>query len=130
MSKPPRLNLASIVAAAVPQAKAAGQGRSAAQGKSTAQGTGAVPAQTAEIVQLDTGHAPARTPSAGQKASTLKARARQMSVYLEPPVYDQLRELAHAERTKMHALMIEALDLLFKQRGSISIDQLNEPGQR
>jgi hypothetical protein len=49
-----------------------------------------------------------------------------MSVYLEPPVYDQLRDLAHAERTKMHGLMLEALDLLFKQRGSRSIAQLTE----
>ena len=44
-----------------------------------------------------------------------------MSVYLEPPVYDQLRDLAYAERTKMHALMLEGLDLLFKQRGAQSI---------
>ena len=34
------------------------------------------------------------------------------------------RDLAHAERTKMHGLMLEALDLLFKQRGSRSIEQL------
>ena len=53
-----------------------------------------------------------------------------MSVYLEPPVYDQLRDLAYAERTKMHALMLEALDLLFKQRGARSIDQLNQPDGR
>lgn len=104
MSKPHKPNLASIVAAAHPPAK---------------------PAQTAEIVQLDLGAGPARKP-----ATTLKARARQMSVYLEPPVYDQLRDLAYAERTKMHALMLEALDLLFKQRGTRSIDQLNAPDGR
>ncbi|WP_368734982.1 ribbon-helix-helix domain-containing protein, partial [Klebsiella pneumoniae] len=45
-----------------------------------------------------------------------------MSVYLEPPVYDQLRDLAYAERAKMHGLMLEALDLLFKQRGARSIE--------
>ncbi|GJE15417.1 ribbon-helix-helix domain-containing protein [Methylobacterium marchantiae] len=101
MPKPPRPSLASIVAASVP------------------------PTRTADIVKLDTGHAPAR-----KVPSTLKERARQMSVYLEPPVYDQLRDLAHTERTKMHALMLEALDLLFKQRGTISIDGLNEPHQR
>ena len=53
-----------------------------------------------------------------------------MSVYLEPQVYDQLRDLAHAERTKMHGLMLEALDLLFKQRGSRSIAQLTDQDPR
>ena len=104
MSKPPKLNLASIVAASVPTARAA--------------------PQTAEIVQLDRGAPPRRGPA------TLKERARQMSVYLEPPVYDQLRDLAYAERTKMHAIMLEALDLLFKQRGARSIEQLSEHPQR
>jgi molybdopterin biosynthesis enzyme len=104
MPKPPKLSLASIVAASSPPAK---------------------PLQTAEIVQLDTGNPPPRRANA-----TLKERARQMSVYLEPPVYDQLRDIAHAERAKMHGLMLEALDLLFKQRGARSIDQLNDPGRR
>lgn len=74
------------------------------------------PQRTAEVVQLDRGDL--RSPG------TLKQRAKQMSVYLEPPVYDQLRELAFAERTKMHGLMLEALDLLFKQRGAKSIEQV------
>ena len=99
MSRQPKLSLASIVAEATPKPnRPAG----------------------AEIVSLDrSGAAP---PPA--KAATLKQRARQMSVYLEPPVYDQLRDLAYAERTKMHALMLEALDLLFKQRGARSIEQV------
>jgi len=61
---------------------------------------------------------------------TLKQRAKQMSVYLEPPVYDQLRDLAHAERTKIHPLMLEALDMLFRQRGTRSIRQLMEDQTR
>ena len=102
MSKPPKLSLASIVASAAPPP---------------------VPARpTAELVRLD--------PAAARKGHTLKERAKQMSVYLEPPVYDQLRDLAYAERTKMHALMLEAVDLLFKQRGTRSIDQLNHTAQR
>lgn len=109
MSKPPKPNLASIVAASATAARPAP----------------ATKPQTAEIVQLDVGPAPAR-----RSAATLKARARQMSLYLEPPVYDQLRDLAFAERTKMHAILLEALDLLFKQRGTRSIDQLNETGTR
>lgn len=112
MSKPPRPSLASIVAASAPPAKSPPSVK---------------PAQTAEIVQLDVG-----TPAPRRRAApaTLKERARQMSVYLEPPVYDQLRDIAHAERAKMHGLMLEALDLLFKQRGARSIEQLNEPGAR
>lgn len=104
MPKPPKLSLASIVAASSAPAK---------------------PQQTAEIVQLGTGGPPPRRTNA-----TLKERARQMSVYLEPPVYDQLRDIAHAERAKMHGLMLEALDLLFKQRGARSIEQLNQPDVR
>lgn len=109
MSKPLKPSLASIVAASA----------------SSARGAGPKPVQGAEIVQLDTGTPPVRRP-----ANTLKTRARQMSVYLEPPVYDQLRDLAHAERTKMHALMLEALDLLFRQRGTRSIEQLTDEEAR
>lgn len=61
---------------------------------------------------------------------TLKQRAKQMSVYLEPPVYDQLRDIAHAERTKIHPLMLEALDMLFRQRGARSIQQLMQDRAR
>ena len=101
MSKPPKLDLASIIAsAATPNRK------------------------SAEIVQLDV------VPAAKPAATTLKQRAKQMSVYLEPAVYDQLRELAFAERTKMHGLMLEALDLLFKQRGARSIEQISEQNAR
>jgi hypothetical protein len=61
---------------------------------------------------------------------TLKQRAKQMSVYLEPEVYDQLRDIAYTERTKIHPLMLEALDMLFKQRGARSIRQLAAEMQR
>lgn len=109
MSRPPKLDLASIVASAGPAGGARkGGARSAAR---------ANPPTGAEIVRLDVSAPAAR-------AATLKERAKQMSVYLEPPVYDQLRDLAYAERTKMHALMLEALDLLFKQRGARSIEQV------
>ena len=77
-------------------------------------------APSPEIVTLD------MLQASWRGGSTLKERARQMSVYLEPPVYDQLRDLAHTERTKMHVLMLEALDGLFRQRGARSIAQLTE----
>lgn len=54
----------------------------------------------------------------------LKDRARQLSVYLDPAVYDQLRDIAYTERTKMHPLMLEALDLLFRKRGALSIKEI------
>ena len=97
MSKQPKLDLKSIVAASVSPA-----------------------VQRGEVVALP-------RPSANGTArphGTLKERARQLSVYLEPPVYDQLRDLAYTERTKIHPLMLEALDLLFKQRGALSIKHL------
>jgi hypothetical protein len=100
MSKPPKLSLKSIVAASVP-----GSARTDTDGPS-------LPTPTA-------------IPAAKQR--TLKERARQLSVYLEPPVYDQLRDLGYTERTKMHALMLEAVDLLFKHRGALSIRQLTAP---
>lgn len=98
MSRPPKLSLASIVAAAAPP-----------------------PRQTAEIVQLSSANAPGP-----HGRGTLKQRAKQLSVYLEPPVHDQLRDIAYSERTKIHQLMLEALDLLFKARGALSIEQLTE----
>ena len=113
MSKPPKLSLAAIVAAATPPER-------------SAPARAVTSLRSAEIVSL----ASAARPEPAPETRTLKQRARQMSVYLEPPVYDQLRDIAHAERAKMHGLMLEALDLLFKQRGARSIDQLNEPDGR
>ena len=111
MSKPPKLSLAAIVASANPPVKSVSK-------------PAAPRPQGAEIVSL------ALAPPAPKPAATLKQRARQMSVYLEPPVYDQLRDLAYAERTKMHALILEGLDLLFKQRGAQSIAQLTDAQSR
>lgn len=128
MSKPPKLSLAAIVASATPAKSSRRASPKAKAAARTAEGG-------ADIVRLDLPqnlprnlpqHLPS-DPSPRRAAATLKERARQMSVYLEPPVYDQLCDLAHAERTKMHALMLEGLDLLFRQRGARSIAQLTEP---
>ncbi|NYG44820.1 hypothetical protein GGD67_002268 [Bradyrhizobium sp. IAR9] len=48
--------------------------------------------------------------------ATLKERAHQMSLYLEPATYDALREIAHRERTKMHVLLLEAVGQFLKNR--------------
>lgn len=97
MSKPHKVSLRSIVAASVAS-------------------PAIYEAQTPPPCQQD--EKPLQTPK------TLKQRAKQMSVYLEPEVYDQLRDIAHVERTKIHPLMLEALDMLFRQRGARSIRQL------
>ncbi len=67
--------------------------------------------------------APVEEP-ARKTSRTLKERAKQLSVYLEPVVYDQLRDLAYSERTKIHSLMLEGLDLLFRERGARTIADL------
>jgi hypothetical protein len=73
------------------------------------------------VVPLD----PGPEQPAPQRRATLKERARQLSVYLEPAVYDQLRDIAYVERTKIHPLMLEALDLLFRNRGARPIRELD-----
>jgi hypothetical protein len=67
-----------------------------------------------------------RTLPVQKPAGTLKQRAHQLSVYLEAPVYDALRDIAHAERTKLHPLILEGIDMVLKKRGSPSIKQLIE----
>jgi hypothetical protein len=48
----------------------------------------------------------------------------QQTVYLSPAVHDQLRELAFAERVKMHSLLMEGLDRVFKDRGLKPLSEL------
>jgi len=45
----------------------------------------------------------------------------QQTVCLPSAVHDQLRELAFAERVKMHSLLMEGLDLVFKSSGPEAI---------
>jgi hypothetical protein len=61
-------------------------------------------------------HAP---PTARRRAATI-----QQTVYLPPAVHDQLRELAFAERVKMHSILMEGLDLVFKARGLKPLSEL------
>jgi hypothetical protein len=75
-----------------------------------------------EVVTLK----PRRAPQAPAPVAegTLKQRAHQLSLYLEAPVYDRLRDIAFHERTKLHPLLLEAIDLLLKKRGAPSIKEL------
>jgi hypothetical protein len=49
---------------------------------------------------------------------------KQQTAYLPEAVYEQLRALAFEERRKMHDLLMEGLDMVFKQRGLRSIEDL------
>jgi hypothetical protein len=53
-----------------------------------------------------------------------RPRTIQQTVYLTPAVHDQLRELAFAERVKMHAILMEGLDLVFRARGLKPLSEL------
>ncbi|MGY3510625.1 hypothetical protein [Bradyrhizobium lupini] len=67
--------------------------------------------------QLSAHPAEAAAPASAPRA-TLKERAHQMSLYLEPATYDLLRDIAHLERTKMHVLLLQAVDQFLKKRGT------------
>ncbi len=56
-----------------------------------------------------------------------KARTRQQTLYLHPAVWAQLRELAFAEEKKMHAIVLEGLDRVFRDRGMRSVAELTRP---
>jgi hypothetical protein len=76
-----------------------------------------IEAQAAPVTEI-----PARRRSATKDATI------QQTVYLPPAVHDQLRELAFSERVKMHALIMEGLDAVFRARGMKSIATLNGKG--
>lgn len=64
------------------------------------------------------------TAPASRRRSATKEATIQQTVYLPPVVRDQLRELAFSERVKMHALILEGLDAVFRARGLKSIAEL------
>ncbi len=69
---------------------------------------------------------PPPEPEASQAPPTARRRPAtiQQTVYLPPTVHDQLRELAFAERVKMHSLLMEGLDLVFRARGLKPLSEL------
>lgn len=78
---------------------------------------GAARAKRQSFRQVWTDPAGATAPASSRRA-TLKERARQMSLYLEPATYDALREIAHRERTKMHPLLLQAVDEFLNKRAT------------
>lgn len=63
-------------------------------------------------------------PPPGRRRSATKETTVQQTLYLPPAVHDQLRELGFAERVKMHAIIMEGLDAVFRDRGLKSIADL------
>ncbi len=55
-----------------------------------------------------------------------RPHVKQQALYLKHPVHRQLRVLAFEEEKKMHELCMEALDLLFADRGLPSLAELEE----
>ena len=51
-------------------------------------------------------------------------RFKQQTVYLPIPVYEQLRRVAFDERVKMHGLLMEGLDRVFRERGLPGLAEL------
>jgi hypothetical protein len=78
----------------------------------------AVLGMTGEAASVPT--AAERPPNSSGRRPGLK----QQTAYLPEPVYEQLRMLAFEERRKMHDLLMEGLDMVFKQRGLRSIEDL------
>lgn len=52
---------------------------------------------------------------------------KQQTVYLPPATYEQLRRLAFEERVKMHQLLMEGLDRVFRARGLPGLRELDKP---
>jgi len=66
----------------------------------------------------------AAPPAASPEVPAPVRRYKQLTVYLPPPVYEQLRRLAFDERTKMHRLLLEGLDRVFADRGLAPLQDL------
>lgn len=61
-----------------------------------------------------------------EKSSGKKREVVLQTVYLPPLVHKQLRSLAFEEEKKMHDLLMEGLDLVFRKRGLKPFDELSE----
>lgn len=72
---------------------------------------------------------PPANPPAEPARTGRRPGVRQQTVYLPIPVYEQLRRLAFEERVKMHSLLMEGLDRVFRDRGLPSIAELRARGE-
>ncbi len=67
---------------------------------------------------------PPTSAAAPATSAALRRPVKQQTVYLPLPVYEQLRRLAFEERVKMHGLLMEGLDRVFRDRGLPGLDEL------
>jgi hypothetical protein len=119
MSKPPKTDFKTLIASQVAPAM-----MSEPEAPPAPEPAAPEPSAPREVVALKHRRtAPVQKP-VGE--GTLKQRTHQLSVYLEHPVYDALRDIAHVERTKLHPLILEGIDLLLKKRGAPSIKELTK----
>lgn len=58
------------------------------------------------------------------KAAKVEKARQQLPTYIPNSAYEQLRKLAFDERASMNALILEGIDLVFKNRGLKSITEL------
>lgn len=123
MSKPHRVSLTDLIQNDVAPAV---QAAASAPREVAAVEPPPAPAVSAPAPAAPTRSAPVR------RGPTLRARTKQLSLYLEEPVYEELRNLAFSERVKMHQLIVEGVDLMLRKRGHPSIKDLmkkaNQPG--
>ncbi len=55
-----------------------------------------------------------------------KPRIIKQTLYLPEAVHEQLRVLAFHEKVKQHDLLIEGLNMMFKSRGALPVNELTE----
>lgn len=84
----------------------------------------AAPASAAVATPVPASPPVARIDSSRRR--TFEEQHKKQSVYLEGPVYEQLRRLAFEERRKMHDYLIEGLDSVFRSRGLPGIAELEK----
>jgi hypothetical protein len=60
------------------------------------------------------------------RRATTKERTVQQTLYLPVAVHEQLSDLAHSQKVKMHTLALEGLDAVFRRHGLKSIAELTK----
>ena len=90
--------------------------------------SGIVTPLTGEPTAGEAAPLPVAETSSQARRRTTKDATIQQTVYLPPAVHDQLRELAFSERVKMHTLIMEGLDAVFRARGMKPIANLTGKG--
>jgi hypothetical protein len=71
--------------------------------------------------------APEPAPPSVEAGASRRPEVKQQTVYLPLATYEQLRRLAFEERVKMHQLLMEGLDRVFRARGLPGLGELGRP---